>query len=128
MLDAVNSERAARSLPPLLVDRQLSEIARAHARDMVARGYYGHVTPEGRTLRDRLEDDGLAPGWVGENYFHGHVSAGEIVETAIGWFMDDPPHRDNVLHERYTRLGVGFAEGPSGDYILVLDFAGEQER
>jgi uncharacterized protein YkwD len=103
----------------------LAEVARAHAHDIAARGYASHVTPEGKTLRDRLEGAGLFPGWAGENYCLSHRPTDEAVATALVWYMRDPPHRDNILHKRYTCLGVGVAQKPQGSYVLVLDFAGQ---
>ena len=125
MLQAVNRERSRYNLPPYRLDEALAAIARAHALDMVARGYSGHTTPEGKTCRDRLDEHGLEPYWAGENYFSGFYPADEIVEAALAWFMDDPPHRGNVLHEHCTRIGIGIVEGPQGAYTLVLDFASE---
>jgi uncharacterized protein YkwD len=125
MLEAVNRERGTYGLSPYRLDEALAAIARAHARDMVARGYSGHVTPEGKTYRDRLAEHGLEPYWMGENYFHGFYPADEIVEAALAWFMDDPPHRDNILHEHCTRIGIGIVEELHGAYALVLDFASE---
>ena len=107
------------------LDRTLAAIARAHALDMVTRGYWGHITPEGKTYRDRLAEQSLEPYWAGENYYYGYYPAGEIVETALAWFMDDPPHRDNILHQHCTRIGIGIVKGPPGAYTLVLDLAGE---
>jgi uncharacterized protein YkwD len=39
--------------------------------------------------------------------------------------MADPPHRANILHQNFNRLGVGVAQGESGWYTFVLDFAGD---
>ena len=39
--------------------------------------------------------------------------------------VDDPPHRNNILHAYYTRFGVGVAYRLPGWYIFVLDFAGD---
>lgn len=125
MVDAVNMERLKRGLSPYRVDAQLANIARAHAQDMVARDYLGHVTPEGDTLRDCLREEGLDPYWAGENFLRTVRPADEAVEYAIEWFMADPPHRKNILHTHYDRIGVGVAEGPPGLYTFVLDFAGE---
>ena len=125
MLEAVNRERAAKDLPPLAHDDVLASVARAHAQDMAARNYSGHVTPEGKTFRDRLAEGSLAPGWAGENYYIGYLPVEEIVETAVAWFLGDIPHRKNLLHWRYTRLGVGVAWRPKGGCVLVLDFAGD---
>jgi len=125
MVKAINEERQKRGLPPYRVDQQLTMAARAHAQDMVARGYFDHVTPEGKTLRDRLRERGLEPYWAGENWLRAVRPADEVVQYAMEWFMADPPHRDNILHSHYDRVGVGVTEGPSGWTTFVLDFAGE---
>lgn len=125
MVDAVNMERLERGLSPYHVDAQLANVARAHAQDMVARDYVGHITPEGNTLRDRLQEHDLEANWVGENFMRTVRPVDETVDHAIEWFMADPPHRKNILHTHYDRIGVGVAEGPPGWYIFVLDFAGE---
>jgi len=125
MVKAMNEERQKRGLSPYRVDQQLTLVARAHAQDMVARGYFDHVTPEGKTLRDRLWERGLEPYWAGENWLRAVQPADEVVQYAIEWFMADPPHRDNILHTHYDRVGVGVTEGPSAWYTFVLDFAGE---
>jgi uncharacterized protein YkwD len=110
MLDAVNMERVKRGLSPYRANAQLADIARAHAQDMVARDYLGHVTPEGDTLRDRLREAGLDPDWAGENFLRTGRPADEVVEYAIEWFMADPSHRKNILHAHYGRIGVGAAD------------------
>ena len=125
MVNAINKERLKRGLPPYRVDEQLTMAARAHAQDMVAREYFGHITPEGKTLRDRLWERGLEPYWAGENWLRAVRPADEVVQYATEWFMADPPHRDNILHTHYDRVGVGVTEGPSGWYTFVLDFAGK---
>jgi len=125
MVKAINEERQKRGLPPYRVDQQLTIAARAHAQDMVARGYFGHIAPEGKTLRDRLRERGLEPYWAGENWLRAVRPADEVVQYAMEWFMADPPHRDNILHTHYDRVGVGVTEGRSGWTTFVLDFAGE---
>jgi uncharacterized protein YkwD len=125
MVNAINEERQKRRLLPYRVDQRLTLVARAHAQDMVARGYFDHVTPAGKTLRDRLRERGLEPYWAGENWLRAVRPADEVVQYAIEWFIADPPHRDNILHTHYDRVGVGVTEGPSGCYTFVLDFAGK---
>jgi uncharacterized protein YkwD len=125
MVNAINEERQKRGLLPYRVDQRLTLVARAHAQDMVAREYFGHITPQGKTLRDRLRERGLEPYWAGENWLRAVRPADEVVQYAIEWFMADPPHRDNILHTHYDRVGVGVTEGPSRWYTFVLDFTGE---
>lgn len=125
MVKAVNAERAAYGLAPYVVDAQLTTLAWSHAHDMVARGYFSHVTPEGDTLRDRLRARNLSTHWVGENIYLSVKPTDQAVAATVSWFMADPPHRDNILHKRFNRLGVGVAQGESGWYSFVLDFAGD---
>jgi uncharacterized protein YkwD len=125
MTEAINAERRAQGLHPLSVDEALTTVARAHAQDMVARGYFDHVTPEGVTLTDRLEDQGLGFNWVGENIQRNTQSIDKTVQYAADWFMNSEPHRNNILNDRFRRIGVGVAEGPSGWYTFVLVFASE---
>jgi uncharacterized protein YkwD len=125
LVEAVNAERRTGGLSVYVIDEQLTLIAWGHAQDMVKRGYFGHVTPEGRTLRHRFQDRGLAITWVGENIYLSVKPASQAVQAAIGWFMGDPPHRRNILHQHFNRIGVGVAQEPAGWYTFVLVFAGD---
>jgi uncharacterized protein YkwD len=85
----------------------------------------GHTSPEGKRVRDRLRDAGVDLDRAGENYYVTTRPAEEAVAHTLSWFMGDPPHRNNLLHDYYTRVGVGVAYKPSGWYIFVLDFAAD---
>lgn len=122
---AVNAERETYGLLPLTSDQSLNIVAQAHGQDMVARGYFSHVTPEGITLQGRLEEHGLSFNWSGENIQRNVQPLTATVEYAINWFMSSRPHRNNILHDHYNRLGVSVTEGPPGWYTYVLVFAGD---
>ncbi|MBS1253139.1 MAG: hypothetical protein MAG451_02187 [Anaerolineales bacterium] len=121
MVEAVNTKRRARGLAPYRVDVLLRCVAQAHSDDMVRRGYFGHVTPEGTTLWDRLEQAGLSPRWAGENIQRNSRAGVEAVDYAFQWFMDSTLHRNNILHQHYTHIGVGVvqAEAASGTHTLT---------
>jgi uncharacterized protein YkwD len=40
--------------------------------------------------------------------------------------MDSEPHRKNILHPAYTRVGVGVARLKNRSLAFVLDFAAEE--
>jgi len=46
MLLMVNEERAKEGLQPLKADPEMTEVARAHSKDMFARGFFAHVNPD----------------------------------------------------------------------------------
>jgi uncharacterized protein YkwD len=123
MVEAVNAERAAHGLSPYRLDEMMTAVARAHAQDMAARDYLGHTSPEGERVRDRLRAAGLDLDRAGENYYVSTRPLDEAVAHTLSWFMSDAPHRNNLLHEHYTRIGVGVAYQSPGWYIFVLDFA-----
>jgi uncharacterized protein YkwD len=124
MVAGVNAERQAAGLPPYQVDEEIDEMALTHAQDMVVRGYFGHTTPEGITLRDRFDEWGISStANVGEDIQRNTRPAGESVQFALTWFMNSRPHRANILHPHHNRIGVGIVEGPPGWYTYVLVFA-----
>ena len=125
MATAVNAARQTQGLPSLTVDAPLTNVARAHGQDMVSRGYFSHVSPEGITLDGRLQEHHLAFEWSGENIQRNVQAAGATVQYAINWFLSSRPHRHNILHSHYDRLGISVTEGPPGWYTYVLVFGGD---
>lgn len=123
MVEAVNAQRRTHGLPPYQVDDKLTVIARRHSEDMVARGYFGHATPEGVTFRDRLASAGITVHWAGENIQRNSRAGDEAVADALEWFMQSTPHRKNILHEHYTHIGVGVAQDPTNQTTFTLVFA-----
>lgn len=124
MVAAVNVQREAAGLPPYTSDPEISQMALDHAQDMIVRGFFGHVTPEGNTLRDRFAKAGIEDAlMVGEDIQRNTRPASETVQFALNWFMNSRPHRANLLHPRHNRIGVGIVEGRPGLYTFVLVFA-----
>ena len=54
LLQQVNAARVQHHLLPMLRTPDLDAVARAHSRDMAARGYVAHESPEGANAVDRL--------------------------------------------------------------------------
>lgn len=123
MVEAMNETRVANGLPPLTTDDQLTSVAIQHAQDMVMRNFFGHVSPEGKTLRHRLTENGFPPLLkAGENIQRNKQSANETVEVAVRWLMNSKPHRNNILHTDYHQVGIGIVES-QGIYTIVTDFS-----
>jgi uncharacterized protein YkwD len=127
MLERVNLERAARSLPPLRRHPRLDEAAQSHASDMHARRYYGHDTPEGRTVMDRVQARGYRAAFAGENIARGQYSVQEVMD---GW-MGSPVHQEHLLSSVLNEVGFGLAFGkiPGGyEIIWVQNFGRLKDR
>lgn len=113
MAAEVNAERSQHGLAPLEFDPQLVAVAREHARDMLDRAYFDHVTPDGRTPADRLTAAGIRWHASAENISYQWHSAGPGSDTvdderrAQDGLWNSPHHRANMLDARFHRVGIG---------------------
>jgi uncharacterized protein YkwD len=132
-LVALTSERrreADADLGPLEADPELLPAARAHALDLLERGYGGHVTPEKLAPGDRVALlHRRLVGHVGENLVEQKGLGVEQLEGQIGplavkimdGWMQSPGHRKNILNPNYTRLAIAaLIEGE--DMVVVQLF------
>lgn len=123
----VNATRAQYGLAPLSPNRALNTSAMGHSRDMVARDYFGHDSPSGRTPAQRMLSHGApcANGCVvGENI--AWATGGDSTPAAIvqAW-MNSPGHRSNILDPEFRYEGLGVAEGspnlsPTGQWSTTV--------
>src|SRR3989344_1851817 len=67
MLEMVNQERRKKGIIELKLREELVPVARNHAKDMWERKYFGHVSPEGEDVGDRLDKSGVYYEVAGEN-------------------------------------------------------------
>ncbi|MFE3328199.1 sigma-70 family RNA polymerase sigma factor [Streptomyces sp. NPDC059176] len=110
LTELVNVRRARAGCAPLRIDPRLSEAARKHAQDMVARGYFDHANPEGLHADERISAAGYDWGSWGENLDQGTSDPSVVVED----WMDGSIHQENMLDCEYRDVGVGTAKGPDG--------------
>jgi uncharacterized protein YkwD len=116
VLQLTNEARRKNGLASLNPDNDLAVKARAKSDDMLTNKYFSHTSPEGKTLKDRFQEEKPASyqtiSRVGENIYMGSrfdystdikTQARMIVD---GW-MTSPGHRKNILDPNYTHLGVG---------------------
>lgn len=95
----------------------LDRAAQAHADDMIARGYYGHVSPQGVAPRDWVEQTDYPPfAFLAENIAKGLFTPTEAVER----WLDSPHHRRNILDPRARQTGLGVAWGEVDGELQVI--------
>lgn len=122
----INQTRGRHGVAPLAENAALARAADEHGRELVARDYFAHVTPEGYTPVDRIRADGYVPspqdGYViGENLAWGTLSLSTPASIVAAWEAS-PEHLANILEGQYTETGIGvapaappsLAEGQSG--------------
>jgi uncharacterized protein YkwD len=107
VLCIVNAERSVRGLPALAAEGRLDAAAQGHSDDMVARGYFDHVSPEGRTPADRADAAGYPWSAVYENIAAGQTTARQVMTD----WMQSLGHCRGVLAPEPIHFGLGLALG-----------------
>jgi uncharacterized membrane protein required for colicin V production len=117
MFDFVNQQRASHALPLLKLDQKLTEVARAHSRDMFARGYFSHVNPDGRDSFARMHAAEIFFTSAGENIAYAPTTA-----SADTGLFNSPEHRDNILSPAFTKVGIGVIDAGIYGKMFTQDF------
>ena len=119
MLALINRDRARTGLRPLIMDKELRAVARAHSREMFRLSYFAHESPRTGSPQDRLDAAGIAYLAAGEN-----LAYQPDVETAHRALMNSPGHRENILSPLYRRVGIGIIRGELYGAMYTQEFAG----
>lgn len=117
MLVLVNQARREHGLNELRADPEAAEVARAHSRDMLANGYFSHVSPQGQTPFDRLRRAGVRYRAAGEN-----LALAPRVTVAHEGLMNSPGHRANLLNPAFGRVGIGIVDAGRHGLMVTQKF------
>lgn len=97
----------------------LSDLARKKSQDMADNNYFSHTSPTYGSPFEMMEQFDFTFQLAGENIAAGQRSPEQVVE---GW-MNSKGHRENILKEGFTHIGVGYVEDaglPYGTYWTQL--------
>lgn len=106
ILDITNMYRKRHQLQTLQSDELVGNVAFLHSKDMADRNYFSHVTPEGKTVGDRLQAKEIFYRVSAENIAFNLSDGPDVSE---GW-LNSEDHRQAVLEPTFTILGVGVYE------------------
>jgi uncharacterized protein YkwD len=105
----LNAVRVERALRPLRQNPQLQAAAERHSREMLARGYFSHASPDGGSFSTRVIRFYRPPprgGYaVGENLLWRSPSVSAT--RAVSLWLNSPEHRSILLSPRWRDVGVG---------------------
>jgi uncharacterized protein YkwD len=109
-----NETRRQHGLPPLTADLSLVDAARQHSSDMLARRFFSHQNPEGRSFMERLPPAyGARISRSGENIWTGSgyypFNPQNLARMIMDSWISSPGHCKNILTPGFTHLGVGVA-------------------
>lgn len=118
LVELTNNERAKAKLPPLEPSPLLFKIAREHSANMAKQGMMNHVL-DGKNPADRAKAAGYDWARLAEN-----IAAGEntpLADVMKGW-MESKIHRDNILINDVTEIGIGVARSEKSEEYYTQVF------
>lgn len=118
ILCLVNEQRTSRGLKALKPAGQLKRGAVRHSRDMVAKGYFSHVSPAGTTILSRTKRTGYlrkARSFLVRENLEWARGDDSTPRNVVKAWMASSVHRGNILLPALRDAGIGIAQGaPSG--------------
>lgn len=115
VIKLVNAVRAKEGLAPLKLNTSLRKSARVRAEEISRPGQFSHTRPDGREWKTAIA---FSYSCAGENIAMGHRKPADVMND----WMESQGHRDNILGEINTDIGVGCYE-ESGTLYWVQLFA-----
>jgi hypothetical protein len=126
VISLTNQKRAAVGLLPLTENTTLSQAAQAKGSDMLTKGYWAHVAPDGTTPWQFFQNFGYKYRYAGENLARDFADANSAVEA----WMNSSSHRENLLSPQYREIGVAVVEGrlTGVETTLIVQFFGSKSE
>ena len=122
----VNLERAARHIAPLHMDANLSQVALAYSKQMLALHFFSHTSPIGGSFGERVDaNPALANHYrlAAENLAGNPVPGpGAIYEYMYNDAAEKCGHRNNILNPALTLIGIGWVRGGKYGSISAQEF------
>lgn len=140
IFDQTNNQRNSNGVGSLILSSELSDLAREHSLDMLERGFFDHINPEGEGPTERAERKGIRTvtdfgsyqmigiaeninnipigDVIGCGYVYDEI---EIANCAMNGWMSSSGHRANILDNQYQEIGVGVA-CDSSECMLTQEF------
>lgn len=107
VISLTNAERSKAGLPQVIVNPTLSAAALAKGQDMFAQQYWAHTSPSGKEPWSFMSEAGYSYRVAGENLARDFDTTGAMVAA----WMNSPTHRANIVHPKYTEIGIAVIDG-----------------
>ena len=111
VVEIVNAERKKQKLTSLSVDESLMRSCDIRAKELVEK--FSHTRPDGNSCFTSIKTSYNA---AGENIAYGQKSAQAVMTT----WINSEGHRNNILSDKYTHIGVGCYENDNRLYWVQL--------
>lgn len=115
----VNAIRRSRGLKQLQNNEKLASVARSYSRQMAQQNFFGHISPSGETMVQRVEAAGIFYFVISENLFK-CTNVPQPAKAAVQGWMNSPGHRENILRPEYRETGIGIWQQGNTYYFTQL--------
>lgn len=123
LVTLTNTNRVQNKVGELTMNPLLEKAAQQKADDMAAKGYFAHVSPDGKAPWYWFRSAGYSYTHAGENLAINFTDS-EDVSTA---WMNSPSHRANIVNGKFTEIGIATAKGQYNgkDTVFVVQMFGK---
>lgn len=123
IVNLTNDERGKLGLPALRANGQLTVAAQKKGEDMLAKGYWAHVSPDGKQPWAFIREAGYSYERAGENLAKDFTDS----TSAVRAWMNSPGHRANIVNVYYQEIGVAVVSGAmnGSDTVIVVQMFGQ---
>ncbi|MFD1066167.1 CAP domain-containing protein [Oceanobacillus locisalsi] len=118
LFDLTNATRVNHNLSILEWDEDVRETARKHSTDMAANQFFSHTNLDGQSPFDRMQEDDISFLSAGENLAYGQFSS----VFAHQGLMNSEGHRENILQDTFSHLGIGVDFNESDQPFFTENF------
>jgi hypothetical protein len=112
VFELINQYRAQSGYSPLVMTRNLENVAWYHSKDMCERNFFSHVNPSGQNGGARLKQWNISFQSWAENIYWGS-GAYDSGPSAVQAWITSPDNRVKLLGA-FDQIGIGVFQCPSG--------------
>jgi uncharacterized protein YkwD len=122
IVELTNKERKEKDLPALKPSPLLFKVAREHSANMAKQEKMDHNL-DGKNPAQRIKEAGYKYFAQGENVAQFEFPGKKLPLDFLmkGW-MSSKGHRENILRDLYTEIGIGIAKDGKGRYYFTQVF------
>lgn len=108
LIKLTNEQRQKYGLPPVTENSALNRAAEEKAKNMFSENYWAHYSPSGKSPWDFISNSGYKYSYAGENLARNFYTSKDVVDA---WMASKMGHKENILNNKYTEIGMAVAEG-----------------
>lgn len=113
LADLTNVMRVREGLEPLMLDRNVSAVAKAHSNDMAENDFFAHTGTDGMDKTGRMEAAGYGPCYISEALSKAYPNS----FAAFASFYSNAMYQE-ILSANFDLLGIGYSYNPDSEGVL----------